>query len=42
MKPQEENMKPYEGKHETSRGNSKEENMKPYEGKHETSCSASS
>jgi hypothetical protein len=25
-------MKPYEGKHETLKG----ENMKPYEGKHET------
>ncbi len=31
----EENMKPYEGKHETSCGN-EGENMKPYEGKHET------
>ena len=34
MKPQKrENMKPYEGKHETLR---EWENMKPREGKHET------
>jgi hypothetical protein len=35
--PKRENMKPYEGKHETlSFRSAKGENMKPYEGKHET------